>query len=113
MKILQNQQFESNVKFVPTTTLALRQLANHPGGIYYDSTEAIIAQCLIKLLPLGVERDDLVTPYQQPVIPASECPKRRNQSNFKALGTAQYLLTHYLYVVFLQNENQNDRSQIG
>lgn len=113
MKILQNQQFEPNVELVSTTTLALRQLANNPGGIYYDSTAAIISQCSIKLLPLGAERNDLVTPYQQPLIPASECPKRRNKSNFKALRTAQYPLTHYLYVVFVQNEDQNDRSQIG
>ncbi|MGF1590144.1 MAG: PstS family phosphate ABC transporter substrate-binding protein [Pleurocapsa sp.] len=109
-KILQHRQFKPNVKFVPTTTLALRQLANNPGGIYYDSTAAIIAQCSIKLLPLGLARNDLVAPYQQPLIPASECPKRRNRSNFQALRTAQYPLTHYLYVIFLQNQ---DDSQIG
>jgi phosphate transport system substrate-binding protein len=111
LKILQNQQFALNVEFVPTTTQALRQLANNPGGIYYDSTAAIISQCSIKLLPLGLAGDDLVAPYQQPLVPASECPKRRNQSNFKALSTAQYPLTHYLYVIFL--ENKADDARIG
>lgn len=110
-KILQNQQFSSNVKFVPTTTQALRQLANNPGGIYYDSTAAIVSQCTIKLLPLGLKRDNLVTPYQKPLVPAANCPQRRNKSNFEALRTAQYPLTHYLYVVFLENEG--DKSQIG
>ena len=53
-KILQNRQFGLNVEFIPTTTQALRQLANNPGGIYYDSTAAIIPQCTVKLLPLGL-----------------------------------------------------------
>ncbi|MGL5942783.1 MAG: substrate-binding domain-containing protein [Waterburya sp.] len=111
MKVMQNQRFGLNVEFVPTTTQALRKLANNPGGIYYDSTAAIIPQCSIKLLPLGLERDDLVTPYQQPLVPASDCPKKRNKLNIKAVRTAQYPLTHYLYVVFLQN--QGDKSQVG
>ncbi|MFM2312494.1 MAG: hypothetical protein RLZZ04_1770 [Cyanobacteriota bacterium] len=110
LKILHNQQFGLNVEFVPTTTEALRQLADSPGGIYYDSTAAIISQCSIKLLPLGLAKDNLVAPYQQPLVPTSDCPKRRNKSNFKALRTAQYPLTHYLYVTFLENRAD---SQIG
>ncbi len=110
-KILRDRQFGQNVKFIPTTTLALRQLAKDPGGIYYDSTAAIIAQCTIKLLPLGLEKDNLIAPYRQPLVPPSECPKQRNQANFKALRTARYPLTHYLYVVFL--ENKEDELQIG
>jgi phosphate transport system substrate-binding protein len=111
MKILQNQQFGLNVEFVPTTTQALRKLANNPGGIYYDSTATIIPQCSIKLLPLGLRRDELVAPYQQPLVPAADCPKKRNKLNIQAVRTAQYPLTHYLYVVFL--ENKDNQEQIG
>ena len=110
-KILQNREFGSNVEFVPTTTQALRQLANNPGGIYYGSAPAIVPQCTVKPLPLGRQEDDLVAPYQQPLVPPSDCPQRRNKLNFKALRTAEYPLTHYLYVVFLQNEGET--SQIG
>ena len=110
-KIFQDQQFGLNVEFVPTTTQALRQLANNPGGIYYDSTAAMVSQCTVKLLPLGFKEDNLVAPYQKPLVPPADCPKRRNKANFKALRTAQYPLTHYLYVVFLQNEG--DKSQVG
>lgn len=111
LKILQNQQFGLEVKFIATTTQALRQLANNPGGIYYDSTAAIIPQCKIKLIPLGLKRNNLIAPYQQPLVSTSECPKTRNQLNVKAVRTAQYPLTHYLYVVFL--ENQGKKSQVG
>ena len=110
-KILQNQEFGSNVKFVSTTTQALRQIGNNPGGIYYGSAPAIVPQCTVKSLPLGRREDELVAPYQQPLVSASDCPQRRNKLNIKALRTAQYPLTYYLYVVFLQNEA--DKSQIG
>ncbi len=53
----------------------------------------------------------MIAPYQQPLVSASDCPQRRNKLNIKALRTAQYPLTYYLYVVFLQNEA--DKSQIG
>ena len=78
-KILKNQQFGSNVAFVPTTTQALRRLASDRGGIYYGSAAAIIAQCTVKPLPLADERD-LVAPYQLPLVSASECPHRRNKT---------------------------------
>jgi phosphate transport system substrate-binding protein len=111
-KIVQNQEFGSKVEFVSTTTQALRELANNPGGIYYDSTVAIVPQCTVKPLSLGSQGDDLVAPYQQPLVPASDCPKRRNKLNLKALRTAQYPLTHYLYVVFLEKEKESEIGQV-
>lgn len=110
-KILHGQEFGSKVKFISTTTQALRQLANAPGGIYYGSAPAIIPQCTVKSLPIGIRQDDLVAPYQQPLISPAECPQRRNKFNIEALRTAKYPLTHYLYVVFLQNEE--DEEQVG
>lgn len=102
--VLQNRKFGSNVEFISTTTQALRQLAKDPGGIYYGSAAAIIPQCTVKPLSLGRQADNFVAPYQQPLVPSSQCPQRRNRLNTKALRMAQYPLTHYLYVVFLQNE---------
>lgn len=108
-KILQNREFGSNVQFVATTTEALRQIADNPGGIYYGSATAIIPQCTIKSLPLGVEENNLVAPYQKPLVSAAECPQRRNRLNIEALRKADYPLTHYLYVVYIEDE----RSPIG
>ena len=110
-KIFPDRKTGSKVRFVPTATLALRQLANDPGGIYYDSTATIVNQCTVKPLPLGEQENDLVAPYQQPLVPASRCPERRNQLNIEALRTAQYPLTHYLYVVFRQSENKEEIGQ--
>ncbi|MEM7593864.1 MAG: substrate-binding domain-containing protein [Cyanobacteria bacterium P01_A01_bin.83] len=109
-KIFQNREMGSNVRFVPTATQALRKLDKNPGGIYYDSTATIVTQCTVKPIPLGESDNNLVAPYQQPLVPASECPQRRNRPNIQALRTAQYPLTHYLYVVFRQGE---EGSEIG
>ena len=109
-KVLQNREFGSNVEFVATTTQALRKLENDPGGIYYGSAPAIVRQCNVKPLSLAGSDGVLVAPYQQPLVPASECPQRRDRLNLEALRTARYPLTYYLYVVFLQNETE---SQIG
>ncbi len=110
-RILQNQEFGSNVEFISTTTQALRQLANNPGGIYYGSAPAIVPQCTVKPLSLGLNGGDFIAPYQKALVSPSDCPQRRNKLNIKALHNAQYPLTHYLYVVFLQNEGE--RSPIG
>jgi phosphate transport system substrate-binding protein len=104
-KVLQDREFGSNVEYISTTTQALRQVANNPGGIYYGSAPAIIPQCTIKPLPIADKGEDFVAPYQEPLVPPSKCPQKRNQPNIEALRTAQYPLTHYLYVVFPQKED--------
>ena len=65
----------------------------------------------VKPLPLAEEGNNLVPPYQQPLVSTSECPQRRNKLNAQVLRTAQYPLTHYLYVIFRQGED--DKSPIG
>lgn len=103
------ERFRSNVRFIETTTEALRQIADDPGGIYYGSATAIIPQCTVKSLPLATEKD-LVAPYRQPLVSPAECPQKRNRLNTEALRNAHYPLTHYLYVVYIEND---ERSQIG
>jgi phosphate transport system substrate-binding protein len=101
--ILKGQEFGSHVEFVSTTTEALRELADNPGGIYYASAAVILPQCTIKTLPLGQKPNELISPYQKPFISSTECPNRRNEINVEAFQTARYPLTHYLYVIIKQN----------
>ncbi|MEQ9369155.1 MAG: hypothetical protein RIG63_09000 [Coleofasciculus chthonoplastes F3-SA18-01] len=44
--------FGATVEFIPTTTQALRALADNPGGIYYASAPEVVPQCTIKLYRL-------------------------------------------------------------
>ncbi len=109
--ILQGEEFGANVEYFDTTTSALRKLANNVDGIYYASAQAILPQCTVKPIPLGNNQEQLVAPYLEPLVSSLQCPDRRNQLNSKAFQTAQYPLTHYLYVIIKKNGDVEE--QVG
>ncbi len=101
--VLQNRPFGANVQTVATTTEALRRLANAPGGIYFASAPEVVPQCTIKPLALGKRPDNLVPPYQEPLLTPSQCPAQRNRLNNSAFQSGQYPLTRNLYVIVKEN----------
>jgi phosphate transport system substrate-binding protein len=101
--VLGGSKFSNTVKTIGTTTQAIRELSINSGGIYYASAPEIISQCTIKPLPVGRSSNQLIAPYQQPFVPASQCPAQRNQIDAAALQTGQYPLTRRLFVVVKQN----------
>ena len=102
-EIMQGQSFSPNVEFVSTTTEALRKLANDSGGIYFASAPEVVPQCSIKPIPIGRQAGEFVAPYQEPFVPLSQCPGKRNQLNVQAFQTGQYPITRNLFVVIKQN----------
>jgi phosphate transport system substrate-binding protein len=101
--VLKGQPFGSNVQTVGTTTEALRRLGNTPGAIYFASAPEVVPQCTVTPIAIGKTPDTLVPPFQSPLIPASECPAKRNQLNADAFQSGQYPLTRNLFVVVKQN----------
>lgn len=101
--ILTDQAFGETVEFIPTTTQALRRLADTPGGIYYASAPTVTPQCSIRPLPLARKPGEFIAPYQEPIVTPEQCPNQRNQVNTETFRTGQYPLTRYLYVVVKQN----------
>lgn len=93
----------SNVQYVSSTTEALRQVSNFPGGLYYASARAAVLQCSVKPLPIGRRSDRLVPPYREPLVPASKCPRQRNQLNTEAFKDGSYPITYKLFVIIKQN----------
>ena len=108
--ILEGGNFGANVQFIPTTTQALQQLASNPGGIYYASAPEVVPQCGIKSLPVGREANQLVPPYQEPFVPISQCPGKRNQLNAEAFKSGQYPITRRLFVIVKQNGQDDQRA---
>ena len=106
--VMQGQAFSANVQFVPTTTEALRRLAASPGGIYFASAPEVVPQCTVKPVPIGRQAGEFVPPYQEPFVPLSQCPGKRNQLNIKAFQSGQYPMTRNLFVVIKQN-NQTEQ----
>ena len=90
-----------------TTTQALRKVAQHPGGIYYGSAPELIGQCTVKPLPIGGQSQQMVSPYTEPLVPANQCPARRNQLNSQAMQIGHYPLLQPLLVV-VKHDGQAD-----
>lgn len=101
--VLEGENFGTNVEFIPTTTQALRKVADNLGGIYYASAPEVVPQCTVKPLPLGRTADALIAPYQEPFVPLSQCPNQRNQLNAAAFQSNQYPITRSLFVIVKQN----------
>lgn len=101
--ILENWQFGANVKFISTTTEALRELARNKGGIYYASAAEVVEQCSVKALPVGRTSNQVVEPYKQPFVPLAQCPQKRNQLNGAAFQSGEYPITRRLFVIVKQN----------
>lgn len=110
--ILKGKAFAPKVEFIGTTTQALRQLANTPGGIYYASAPEIVPQCSIKALPIG-RTGEMIAPYQQPRVTEAQCPNQRNQINTKVFQTGQYPITRYLYVVAKENSGIAEQAGVA
>jgi phosphate transport system substrate-binding protein len=108
--VLQEESFGSTVELVPTTTQALRRLSDSPGGIYYASAPEVVPQCTVKPIPVGRTADQLVPPYQEPLIRPEDCPAQRNQLNNAAFQNGDYSLTRRLFVIIKQNGQQDQQA---
>ncbi|MEA5617891.1 substrate-binding domain-containing protein [Cronbergia sp. UHCC 0137] len=109
--VLNKQNFGNNIKYIGTTTEALRKVAVTPGAIYYASAPEVVPQCTIKPLPIGRTTSKLITPYLNPYVPSSECPLKRNQLNNQDFRSGDYPITRNLFVILKQN-NTTDQ-QVG
>ncbi|NJL86597.1 MAG: PstS family phosphate ABC transporter substrate-binding protein [Leptolyngbyaceae cyanobacterium SM1_1_3] len=106
--ILGGENLGSVVQFVDDTTLALREVSNNPGAIYYASAPEVVGQCTVRPLPVRRVDDELVAPYVEPFVPLENCPDQRNQPNTEAFRSGQYPITRRLFVVVKQN-GQSDQ----
>ncbi|MBD2358253.1 substrate-binding domain-containing protein [Tolypothrix sp. FACHB-123] len=106
----QESELGSNVKYVYSTTEALRQLSKTPGGIYYASARAVVPQCSVKPLPIGRTASDFVSPYQETLVKPEQCPRQRNQINTEAIKNGSYPITSQLFVIIKQNKGQAQKA---
>lgn len=109
-QVLEKADFGSNIQYVYSTTPALRKVSQNLGGIYYASAPEVVPQCGIKTLPLGKSENKLVAPYQEPSIPSSQCPQKRNQLNELAFQKGEYPITRRLFVIIKQNGQLDEQA---
>lgn len=56
-----------------------------------------------KSLPIRRLQDELIPPYQEPFVPLSKCPKKRNKINKEAFQSGEYPITRRLFVIIKRN----------
>ncbi|MEH2114966.1 phosphate ABC transporter substrate-binding protein [Nostoc sp.] len=108
--VLNKENFATNISYIGTTTEAVRKVAMNTGAIYYASASEIVPQCTVKSLPLGRISGQFVPPYQEPFIPQSECPSKRNQLNNKLFRSGDYAITRNLFVIVKQNGQRDQQA---
>lgn len=101
--VMGGEAFASNVQFMRTTTLALREVGSRLGGIYYASAPEIVGQCSVTPIAIAGQANRLIPPYREPFIPAEDCPNRRNQVNAAAFQSGEYPLTRRLFAIVKEN----------
>ncbi|MEA5466037.1 serine/threonine-protein kinase [Leptothoe sp. PORK10 BA2] len=102
-----------NMKLFTTPSEAVGTAPDFPGGIYVHTAAMLIPQCLMKTLTLVNGEGQKIIPYQEPLVPAEQCPIQKNQVNLAALGSGNYprQLQDTLYVVI--NQNGGMEQQVG
>ncbi|MEJ1934646.1 substrate-binding domain-containing protein, partial [Nostoc sp. NIES-2111] len=101
--VLEKANFGKNIRYIGTTTEALRKVAQIDGAIYYASAPEVVPQCDIRTLPIGRNSQQFIVPYQEPYVPKLECPNKRNQLNTAVFRNGDYPITRNLFVIVKQN----------
>jgi phosphate transport system substrate-binding protein len=87
---------------VKNATEAFRRISQDPGGLHIASVALVVPQCGVKALSIGLDQSHLISPYQEPLISASNCSqKHRNRVDITALQTKSYPLIRDLSVVII------------
>ena len=112
LNLPRTDDFNQKVSFMPTTTQAVRKVAETKGGIYYASAPEIVTQCKVKPLPLSLSNTSpFITPYQAPLIPTENCPEQgRNQLNSDAFKTNKYPINRRLFVIIKQDGSVDEQA---
>ncbi len=101
--VLGNEKFGNNVELVSRTTEALTKVGENLGGIYYASAPEVVTQCSVKPLPVGRKLEEMVAPYQKPLILPDQCPHQTNKINQEVFQNGNYPLTRRLFVIVKEN----------
>ena len=106
--VLEGAVMPSNITIIDSTTEALRFINSTPGSIYYASAPEVVGQCGVKPIAIGLQDNQLVTPYTEPYVPPENCPNQRNQINTQAFRSGDYPLTRRLFVI-VREDGQPDQ----
>ncbi|MEO1592487.1 MAG: PstS family phosphate ABC transporter substrate-binding protein [Cyanobacteria bacterium J06632_22] len=107
--VVDAEAYGEDVRFLNSTTEALRVVADTPGAIYYASAPEVVPQCAVYPLPVApTNTDDFVAPYDAPLV--NNCPDQRNQLNREGFRSGDYPLTRRLFVVVKADGSRDEEA---
>ncbi|BAY79132.1 phosphate ABC transporter periplasmic phosphate-binding protein (plasmid) [Nostoc linckia NIES-25] len=110
--ILVSDNFGANVKFIYTTTQALKLVGKNlnDGAIYYASASELINQCIVKTLPIIRELGKVIAVDKPGNLPGLKCRWENHKINIDALTSNDYPLTRYLFVIVKKNGQDEEKA---
>ncbi|MDJ0713853.1 MAG: substrate-binding domain-containing protein [Prochloraceae cyanobacterium] len=111
--VLGGENLGTNVVIPETPHIGIKNVASNPGAIYYSSAIEIVPKCNVKALPIGKTKNSLVSPYQEPLVPFSQCKSQPNKLNKSAFQSGKYPLTRRLFVIVKQDNGEDELAGIA
>jgi ABC-type phosphate transport system substrate-binding protein len=98
--ILKEQAFDQRVVFLDYPTLALKQIEEEPGGIFFVSVSEVINNCNLKILAIARRAgSDYISLHSNDEL----CNLSRENLNIEVLHNGEYPLIRRLFVVIEAN----------
>jgi phosphate transport system substrate-binding protein len=95
---------DANSIQVRSATEAFQKIKNDRGGLHIASAALAVPQCGIKTLPIGLDKTQLIAPYQEPLILAENCTvQNHNRVNIEVFRTRKYPLLRDLSIVIVED----------
>ena len=113
--VLGKTKFSDRTIEVETPTLAIRQLSENKGGIFFGTASQLVTQCSIKTLPLRRNAQSAaVSPYQQPPVSPENCDREEhNRINVEAFRNNEYPIVRRLFLVTRQDNSVDKQAGVA
>ncbi|MDY6936570.1 MAG: substrate-binding domain-containing protein [Cyanobacteriota bacterium] len=105
--ILGDAPFSDRAIEVETPTIAIREVNQNEGGIFFGTASQLVTQCGVKPLPLRRSADGAsISPYREPAIAPEDCsPQTHNVINLAAFENDEYPLVRRLFLITRQDNS--------
>ncbi len=93
---IRSENLPSSVKRVATPAEGIASLKKTPGSIFWSSLGIMSKECDVKIVPIGLTKDRLISP-----VTGNSCP---HTPNAKDIRNGSYPITSFMWVVYKKNE---------
>gem|GEM_PF-5458235 len=93
---VRSENLPSSVKRVATPAEGIASLKKTPGAIFWSSLGIMSKECDVKIVPIGLTKDKLISP-----VTGNSCPHTPNAEDIR---NGSYPVTSFMWVVYKKND---------